>query len=419
MGDDLVPAGPAREQLEERLRDARRREFEALVRANQVYETASQAESEAAFAQHQAVVDEIARLEKELAELDQPRESILDELDAESERAAMLAGMGETGEGQTLDGAQAEANQRNRRTLAALALSGSILALGILAWLAWQQGSPTSSPTTSPSTPSSAAPTGALATASPAPPTPTPAAPTITPVPLAERPVTGSAFGVASFVRTSGSCPIANEFTAEFTLEAVDGDAVLTQLPIDHVTNGSLTRTGASSGRLLATAEGQRYEAAIAGSLVLGTYLHTQGGCRDEYAFQMYLDRPLLAPSPLGDAPAALWFVDQDNERVLDITDPGPEAPGLLLTSRTAFDFGSQLPIQVSVLLGEDTVSSFRIESNPPTPAPMPPEMLAAMLSGPRPVLVATGNSGDVLGVYAPRDIDWELAWLAELLSGR
>jgi len=65
-------AQPTREQLEDQLREARRQEFEALVTANRLYETASQAESERAFAEHQRWLDEIARLEKELSDLDLP-----------------------------------------------------------------------------------------------------------------------------------------------------------------------------------------------------------------------------------------------------------------------------------------------------------------------------------------------------------
>ena len=73
-------------------------------------------------------------------------------------------------------------------------------------------------------------------------------------------------------------------------------------------------------------------------------------------------------------------------------------------------------PILLSLHVGDDTPWEFRVESNPPTPAPIPPDVLAALLTGPQPVLVATGSGDDVLAVYAPHDVNWELGWITGLL---
>jgi len=63
--------------------------------------------------------------------------------------------------------------------------------------------------------------------------------------------------------------------------------------------------------------------------------------------------------------------------------------------------------------------SCARLTGRSSKPAPIPPDVLAALLTGSQPVLVATGSGDDVLAVYAPHDINWELAWIAELLTGR
>jgi hypothetical protein len=74
------------------------------------------------------------------------------------------------------------------------------------------------------------------------------------------------------------------------------------------------------------------------------------------------------------------------------------------------------LPILLRLQSGDDTLWESTLDGT--EPLPVPPDAMAALLDPTlQPVLVATSSGRDLLAVYAPRDIDWELAWIAELLA--
>lgn len=273
--------------------------------------------------------------------------------------------------------------------------------------------------TPNPSAPPSASPSPAP-TASPTPtasPSPTPtaspspsASPSASPSPSPTPPVSGQSLAIGTFDRLSGTCPIADTFDAAFDFLAEDDALTMTQVPVEHVTTGTVTRTGVSEGTFVTAAEGQSYQGTITGSTVRGTLLYTVGGCDDTYEFELRLDRPFLAPPPYDTAPGFFELLDAETFAMLLALPPG-QPVHLVVGSVGQPDVTALLPIHVVLLVDGITPWDFMIEGNPsavcrgPTgcSADAPSLVDAAWLTlEQRPLLVAYGADGAVIAVYAP-----------------
>lgn len=293
--------------------------------------------------------------------------------------------------------------------VALLALAtGAGFALGLLG------GGPAPSPT---------AIAGPTPTATPtATPTPTPTAtpaptaspsPTSEPTPSPTPPASGQSLALGTFVRLSGACPIADTFDAAFDFVAVDGVLTLTQLSVDHITTGTVMRTGVSEATFSTAAEGQTYEGTITGNTVRGTHLYTADGCNDEYSFELMLLRPFVAPPPEGIAPGHFELLDAATFGLL-LELPAGQPVHIVVASLGDPDVRALLPIHVLLHVDGMTPWDFMIEGDPTVvcrggtgcSADAPSEVDAAWLApDQQPVLIAMDADGNVLAVYAPNGL--------------
>ncbi len=267
---------------------------------------------------------------------------------------------------------------------------------GYLLFLALQpaQGQSDGSPSPSASATTTAS---APASRSPAPPPSTPPEP-------AERTVTGSALGIASFTPTGGDCPSLTAFTAAFDFRAVEGALTLTQLGIDHVSTGTI-----EDGAYSAAGPGQVTEGTITGTSFSGTVTDSGGGCTGIYAFDGDLTRPFTSGPPLADVPGYFEVLVQGTGAGgLGLPEPGQSVH--LIVASELIDVTSQLPIRVVGTSGGDTFWDFTIEGDPalvcrgPTgcSADAPTPVDASWADG-QPVIIATGAGGDRIAVMAPQ----------------
>jgi hypothetical protein len=268
---------------------------------------------------------------------------------------------------------------------------------------------PSPSPSPSPTAVSVASPTpSAIPTAVPtaSPPTPSPS-PSPSPVP----PATGSSIALGDFSREGEQvCDIADTFSTVFDFVVDNGALTLTQLDVNHVTTGTITRTGPADAIFSTAAEGQTYEGTITGTRVLGTHVYTAQGCNDTYSFDLRLLRPLMAPAPFNTAPGFFTFLGASGtSREL----PVGEQPHIVVSP--IFDDGpvitDTLPIRIVLNVGNQTPWDFLIDGDPSATcneegscsADAPGFVMEEWFApGQMPMLIAYDNAGAVLAVYAP-----------------
>jgi len=253
-------------------------------------------------------------------------------------------------------------------------------------------GTAVTSPSPSPSAPATASPSPTLA-------------PTPTPIAL----ITGDSLAFGEFVRTSGACPVAERYNALYEFTALDGDLTMNQLPINHTTDGTLTRTGPSEAIFRTTAIDQTYEGMINGNTVLGTNHYTDGDCDVFYDFLLTLQRPFVAPPPAGTAPGFFELLDGTTfEQQLQLV--GGPAPHLVVASFDDPDITMLLPIRVILYVGDEMPWNTLIEGDPnavcrgttgcsiDAPGAVDPAWLAL---GQHPLLVAFAADGTLIAVHA------------------
>ena len=183
-----------------------------------------------------------------------------------------------------------------------------------------------------------------------------------------------------------------------------------------------------AEGLLLATAEGQSYEATVSGNTIEGIYLDSAGGCNDTYDFHAQLDVPLLAPPPFSTVPGYFDFAN-DQDKSIDLWGNPTGPANLVLRSRDVVDFSPVFPLSLTLRVGETAVWEFVIEeSSPPTPAPvgaiwarapMPENIVDLMFESiNKSVLTAQdAANGQLIALYAPHDFDWTLKWLSQTID--
>ncbi|MEX2548079.1 MAG: hypothetical protein WD830_09870 [Chloroflexota bacterium] len=182
----------------------------------------------------------------------------------------------------------------------------------------------------------------------------------------------------------------------------------MNQLLANHMTSGTVTRTGVSEATFSTTAPGQTYEGAITGNSVLGIHHVTGGDCNDFYDFQLTLARPFVAPPPAGTAPGFFEILDATTfDQQLQLG--GGPAPHLVVASLGEPDITMLLPIRVILYVGDQMPWNTLIEGDPrqvcrgPTgcsidaPGPVDPAWL-----GQNPMLLAYAANGSPLAAHAP-----------------
>lgn len=268
-------------------------------------------------------------------------------------------------------------------------------------------GGPSASPTATPAQTPSAAPTAVLTAPPTASPSPSPVI-SASPSPV---PATGTSIGFGDFTREGDRvCNVPDSFSTVFDFVAENGVLTMTQLDVNHVTTGTITRTGPADAIFGTAAEGQTYQGTITGTRVQGTHVYTAKGCNDTYMFDLQLLRPLMAPEPYNMAEGFFTFLGpsgsslelpigaQPHIVVSPIQEDGPAIVDLL-------------PIRIVLTVGEETPWDFLIAGDPSktcntegscsadAPSPVMADWFA---QGQMPILIAYDTIGVPLAVYAP-----------------